>query len=75
MRHNANMKCAANNNNNATHNIDGVQVTMIASSINNCEKEKLLANTAMVVRDGNVVVLNTSSYVVPTGNKLNNKKQ
>eukprot|EP00957_Ditylum_brightwellii_P115763 8830666-Ditylum_brightwellii.AAC.1 len=78
---------------NVKHNIDGVQVTMITSSINNVEEEEvsekedhffmpnapppldqishdlaLIANMAMIVRDGNILVTNASSYVVPMGN-------
>eukprot|EP00957_Ditylum_brightwellii_P201506 15325973-Ditylum_brightwellii.AAC.1 len=98
-KHNANTKCATNNNNNnkcnnVEHNIYGIQVTMIASSINNYEEEEvsdkednfympdalplldhfshdliLLANKAMIVREGDVLFPNTSSYVVPMGNK------
>eukprot|EP00957_Ditylum_brightwellii_P210799 15365412-Ditylum_brightwellii.AAC.2 len=43
-KYSANKKCAANNNNknktnNVKYSIDGVQVTMIASSVNNGEEE------------------------------------
>eukprot|EP00957_Ditylum_brightwellii_P127859 9750346-Ditylum_brightwellii.AAC.2 len=47
MKHGANTKHAANNNNknkssNVKHNIDGVQVTMIASYVNNDEEEEVI---------------------------------
>eukprot|EP00957_Ditylum_brightwellii_P095494 7273853-Ditylum_brightwellii.AAC.1 len=49
MKCSANTKRAANNNNknknnNVKHNIDGVQVTMIDLSVNNCEEEEASQN-------------------------------